>query len=164
MDSDLITDAIRFLDRAIDLALQNADAGRAPFGALVVRDGHILGSGVNTVDRDTDPFAHAEVVAMQDAARRLGTPDLSGAVVVSSCEPCVLCRAAASTAGAVTTIHAATRHDVPQPEGSPNEHALRLARLADALDAASPDEVVHVASPRTSEPFTRYLDIQAGEA
>lgn len=162
LTTDPIDSAFRFLDRAIDLAVENAAAGRAPFGALVVRDDRILGTGVNTVERDTDPFAHAEVAAMQDACRSLGSPDLTGAIVVSSCEPCVLCRAAASTAGVLATIHAATRDDVPRPEGAASDQGIRLARLADALGAASPDEVVHAPSARATEPFARYLDVQAG--
>jgi guanine deaminase len=160
--SALLT-AARFIDQAIDLAVANTGAGNAPFGAVVVRDGQILGTGVNAVDSDTDPFAHAEVAAMRDACRRLGTTDLTGAVVVSSCEPCVLCRAAAAPVGVRTTIHAATRDDVPQPGGGPTDLGLRLAQLADALHAVAPGEVVHVPTPRASEPFTHYLDVQKAQ-
>lgn len=146
------------LDEAIELALRNAASGSAPFGALVVRDGDVLGTGVNTVDRDLDPFAHAEVAAMQDACRRIGSTDLSGAIVVSSCEPCALCRAAAASAGVAATIHAATRDDVPV-DGPRSEHALLMERLADALGAVAPEQVVHVPSTRATEPFERAIAV-----
>src|SRR6187455_1269152 len=80
------------LARTVDWALARAGAGRPPFAALVVRDGVVLGGGVNTVLDDHDPAGHGEVVAVRDAARRLGTADLTGAVVYSSCEPCAICR------------------------------------------------------------------------
>jgi guanine deaminase len=144
-----------FLDDAIELAVQNAAAGQGPFGALVVRDGEVLGTGVNTVDRDRDPFAHAEVAAMRDACRAIGSPDLTGAIVVSSCEPCALCRAAAATAGIVTTVYAATRDDVLAPGVPRTDHAVVMERLADALGTAAPEHAVHVPSPRATEPFER---------
>jgi tRNA(Arg) A34 adenosine deaminase TadA len=81
-------DALR---RAIALAVENVAAGGGPFGAVVVRDGRIIGEGANRVTRDNDPTAHAEVVAIRDACRRLGTFKLDGAVVYSSCEPCPMC-------------------------------------------------------------------------
>lgn len=159
--NDVIHGAWLFLDRAIDLAVENAEAGAGPFGALVVRDGQILGTGVNAVDRSSDPFAHAEVAAMQSACRSLGSTELGGAVVVSSCEPCLLCRAAAATVGVVTTIHAATREDVLQLGTRPGEHERMLERLADALGAVAPGQITHAPSPRASEPFDRFLAVKA---
>ena len=64
------------LERAVALARANVDAGEEPFGSLVVRDGEVLGEGVNTTARDADPTAHAEVAAVREACRRLGTIDL----------------------------------------------------------------------------------------
>jgi tRNA(Arg) A34 adenosine deaminase TadA len=81
-------DALR---RAIALAVENVAAGGGPFGAVVVRDGRIVGEGANRVTRDNDPTAHAEIVAIRDACRRLGTFRLDGAVIYSSCEPCPMC-------------------------------------------------------------------------
>jgi tRNA(Arg) A34 adenosine deaminase TadA len=84
-----------FMREAARLAEENAgtpDGG--PFGALLVRDGEILARAVNTVVRDHDPTAHAEVNAIREAARRLGTFDLSGSELYTSCEPCPMCLAA----------------------------------------------------------------------
>jgi tRNA(Arg) A34 adenosine deaminase TadA len=79
------------LRRAIALAVENVARGGGPFGAVVVRDGAIVGEGANRVTLDNDPSAHAEVVAIRDACRRLGTFRLDGAVVYASCEPCPMC-------------------------------------------------------------------------
>jgi hypothetical protein len=76
------------LRRAVVLAIENAAEGQLPFGALVVRDGEVLATGVNTALRDIDPAAHAEVAAVRAACRAVGTLDLRGAEVYSSCEPC----------------------------------------------------------------------------
>lgn len=80
------------LDRAIVLSRAGMEAGEGgPFGALVVREGHVLGEGWNRVTSTADPTAHAEIVAIRRACRRLGTFDLDGAVVYASCEPCPMC-------------------------------------------------------------------------
>jgi lactoylglutathione lyase len=96
---------------AVRLAADNVAAGQFPFGALVVADdgaGEVLGTGVNTSRRDADPTAHAEIEAIRDACRRLGYFDLSGAIVVSSCEPCRMCQAVAATVGIRRVVFAAS--------------------------------------------------------
>lgn len=85
-----------FLRRAIRLATQNVLEGRGgPFGAVIVRDGKIVGEGANSVTTTNDPTAHAEVNAIRAAARALGTFDLGGCEIYTSCEPCPMCLAAA---------------------------------------------------------------------
>ncbi len=85
-----------FLRRAIALATQNVTAGRGgPFGAVIVRDGRIIGEGVNSVTATNDPTAHAEVNAIRAAAKSIGTFTLEGCELYSSCEPCPMCLAAA---------------------------------------------------------------------
>lgn len=80
--------------QAIALSAGNLARGGGPFGAVVVKDGAVVGEGTNRVVPDSDPTAHAEVVAIRDACRRLGTHDLSGAVIYTSCEPCPMCLSA----------------------------------------------------------------------
>lgn len=81
-----------FLLRAIELAERaSADGSHGPFGAVVVRDGSVVGEGVNEVVEGMDPTAHAEVVAIRDAARRLGTHALDDCTIYCSCEPCPMC-------------------------------------------------------------------------
>ncbi|HIS22171.1 MAG TPA: nucleoside deaminase [Candidatus Cryptobacteroides intestinipullorum] len=76
---------------AIRLSEDNVRNGGGPFGAVIARDGEIVGTGTNRVTPDCDPTAHAEVNAIRDAASRLGTFDLSGCEIYSSCEPCPMC-------------------------------------------------------------------------
>jgi tRNA(Arg) A34 adenosine deaminase TadA len=85
----------RLLAEAVRLATENVANGGGPFGALVVRGGQILGTGVNRVTVDLDPSAHAEVTAIRDACRRLRRYSLAGCELVSSCEPCPMCLATA---------------------------------------------------------------------
>ena len=85
-----------FLRRAIALATENVVSGAGgPFGAVIVRDGRIVGEGVNTVTAAHDPTAHAEVNAIRAASKALGTFSLAGCQLYTSCEPCPMCLAAA---------------------------------------------------------------------
>lgn len=77
--------------QAIDLSIENIDNGGGPFGAVIVKDGEIIAAKANSVTNDNDPTAHAEVNAIRAAAKKLGTFDLSGCVIFSSCEPCPMC-------------------------------------------------------------------------
>lgn len=77
---------------AIRLSLENVQSGKGgPFGAVIVRDGKIIASGVNEVTSSNDPTAHAEVVAIRNACRELGTFQLTGCEIYCSCEPCPMC-------------------------------------------------------------------------
>ncbi|WP_022882517.1 nucleoside deaminase [Gryllotalpicola ginsengisoli] len=102
---------LRWLEAAVDLAAQNVRAGGGPFGAIVVRNGRRVSSGQNRVTRDNDPTAHAEVEAIRAAGRALGTFDLSGTVLYSSCEPCPLCISAALWGRVERVVFAANKHD-----------------------------------------------------
>jgi guanine deaminase len=85
-----------FLRRAIALATENVVTGRGgPFGAVIVREGKIVGEGVNTVTATHDPTAHGEVNAIRAAAKALGTFSLVGCELYTSCEPCPMCLTAA---------------------------------------------------------------------
>lgn len=76
---------------AIDLSVRNVAEGGGPFGAVIAKDGKIVATGVNRVTADHDPTAHAEVSAIRAAAKALGTFDLSGCEIYTSCEPCPMC-------------------------------------------------------------------------
>jgi guanine deaminase len=78
--------------RAIKLSIENVQTGRGgPFGALVVKDGKIVAEGSNSVTFINDPTAHAEVLAIRAACKKLGTFDLKGCEMYTSCEPCPMC-------------------------------------------------------------------------
>ncbi len=84
-----------FLRRAIALATENARSGSGgPFAAVIVRDGRIVGEGVNTVTTTHDPTAHGEVNAIRAACKALGTFTLEGCELYTSCQPCPMCLAA----------------------------------------------------------------------
>ncbi len=76
---------------AARLATENIDNNGGPFGAVIVRNGEIVGRGVNRVTANNDPTAHAEVMAIRDAASRLKTFNLSDCEIYTSCEPCPMC-------------------------------------------------------------------------
>ena len=103
-----------WLDRAVAAAAENVLAGGGPFGALVVKDGELLATGVNQVTTTLDPTAHAEVVAIRSACQALQTFRLDGCLLVASCEPCPLCFSAALWARMDRVIFAADRNDAAE--------------------------------------------------
>jgi len=101
-----------FLKMAVDEAFQGMRTGDGgPFGALIIRDGKIIGKGHNTVLKSNDPTAHAEVNAIRDACRQLKSPHLTGAVIYSNFEPCPMCLAAIYWADIRTLYFARGRSD-----------------------------------------------------
>lgn len=81
-----------FMARAIQLSIENVESGRGgPFGAVVVKDGIIIGEAANQVTSTNDPTAHAEVLAIRAACKQLGAFDLEGCEIYTSCEPCPMC-------------------------------------------------------------------------
>lgn len=84
--------------RALELARAAADAGEVPIGAVVVREGAFIGEGENRNRRDNDPSAHAEMVAIRDAAARIGDYRLTGCDLYVTLEPCPMCAGAISHA------------------------------------------------------------------
>ena len=82
---------IDFMREAIRLSAENVEKGGGPFGAVIVKNGEIVATGVNRVTSNNDPTAHAEVSAIRAAGQKLGTFDLSGCDIYTSCEPCPMC-------------------------------------------------------------------------
>lgn len=80
-----------FMRQAIALAVENVKNGGGPFGAVIVKDGKVVASGTNRVTANNDPTAHAEVSAIRAACLKLGTFNLEGCVIYTSCEPCPMC-------------------------------------------------------------------------
>lgn len=101
-----------FLREAIRLSIEKMEANEGgPFGAIVVRNGEIVGRGWNQVTSTNDPTAHAEVVAIRDACSHLKTFSLAGCEIYSSCEPCPLCLAAIYWSRLDAIYYAATCDD-----------------------------------------------------
>lgn len=92
MNTVKITEQDReFMREAIQLANESVKNGGGPFGAVVVKDGKVVAGSSNSVTIDKDPTAHAEVNAIRKACSKLGTFDLSGCTIYTSCEPCPMC-------------------------------------------------------------------------
>lgn len=84
-------ETIDFMREAIRLSDENVKNGGGPFGAVIVKNGEIIATGVNRVTANNDPTAHAEVSAIRAAGQKLGTFDLSDCDIYTSCEPCPMC-------------------------------------------------------------------------
>jgi guanine deaminase len=82
----------KFMARAIELSIRNVKENRGgPFAAVIVKDGKIIAEGANLVTAMKDPTAHAEVIVIREACRVLGTHELTGCDIYTSCEPCPMC-------------------------------------------------------------------------
>jgi tRNA(Arg) A34 adenosine deaminase TadA len=101
---------------AIDLSVNNIDNDGGPFGAVIVKDGKVIARGVNRVTLNIDPTAHAEVNAIREASKVLGTFDLSGCEIYSSCEPCPMCLGAIYWARLDKLYFANTKQDAKDIE------------------------------------------------
>ncbi len=102
---------IRFMEMAADIAEKNIDLGGGPFGAVIVRDGKVVATGANSVTITNDPTAHAEVNAIREACKSLGTFRLDNCIVYSSCEPCPMCLSALYWAGVKRIYFGNTKED-----------------------------------------------------
>ena len=100
-----------FMRQAIALAVENVRNGGGPFGAVIVKDGKVVATGVNRVTANNDPTAHAEVSAIRAACTKLGTFDLSGCDIYTSCEPCPMCLGAIYWAHIGKVYYGANQHD-----------------------------------------------------
>jgi tRNA(Arg) A34 adenosine deaminase TadA len=140
-----------FLDEAVRLAAASAARGGGPFGAVVARNGSIIGTGTNRVIAALDPTAHAEVMAIRDACRRLGDYRLTGAVLYASCMPCPMCYAAAYWARIERVYYAASADqaaaagfddlEVLQQLGVPAKQRRIPCRQLPSPDADRPFEI-----------------------
>ena len=101
-----------FMNVAIDLSDDNFDKNYGgPFGACIVKDGEIIGKGINRVIKENDPTAHAEIVAIRNACKKLGTYDLSGCELYTSCYPCPMCLSAIIWANIKKVYYGNTKED-----------------------------------------------------
>jgi tRNA(Arg) A34 adenosine deaminase TadA len=104
-DQDHMREAIRMAVEGMD----RNDGG--PFGCVIVKDGRVIGRGNNRVTSSNDPTAHAEVVAIREACRALGSFQLEGCTLYTSCEPCPMCLGAIYWARPDRVVYAGTRED-----------------------------------------------------
>ena len=124
----------KFLRMAIDLARDNAGHGGRPFGAVLVKDGAVIATGVNRILSTNDPTAHAELSAIREASAKLGSPRLDGCTVYASGQPCPMCLAAIHLTGIREVVYAYSNSDA-QPFGLSS--AAVYAQLALPLEQQS---------------------------
>ena len=111
LDTSVATAEHEWMRQAVKLATSSVQNGGGPFGALIARAGEIVATGTNLVTKSLDPTAHAEVTAIRNACKTLGTFKLDGCVLVTSCEPCPMCMASALWARLGSVLYAANRDD-----------------------------------------------------
>ena len=101
----------KFMLRAIELSISSANGSGGPFGCVIVKDDKIISEGSNKVTFSNDPTAHAEIVAIRDACKKLNIFNLSGCDLYSSCEPCPMCLSAIYWSHVDNIFYANTRED-----------------------------------------------------
>jgi tRNA(Arg) A34 adenosine deaminase TadA len=106
-----MSDEIRFLCEAIELARSNIGNGGRPFGAVLVRNGEVIAAAVNEIHSTNDPTSHAEMNAIRAASRKLESPDLGGCIVYASGHPCPMCMAAMRLSGVGKVFYAYSNED-----------------------------------------------------
>lgn len=136
----------RWMRRALQLARAAQAAGEVPVGALVVRDGAVVGEGSNAPVGSADPTAHAEIRALRDAARRLGNYRLAGATLYVTLEPCTMCAGALVHARIGTLVYGAAE---------PRAGAVRSS--ARVLDNPALNHRVQIVSGVLAEPSAALL-------
>ena len=100
-----------FMRKAIELSIENVKNGGGPFGAVIVRGDELIATGVNRVTDNNDPTAHAEVSAIRAACEKLGTFNLEGCEIYTSCEPCPMCLGAIYWAHLDRMYYGNNKHD-----------------------------------------------------
>lgn len=145
-----------FLRRAIEISAEALKTlGTEPFGAVIVKDGRIVGEGINKSVMNHDPTSHGETEAIRDACRNLETVDLRGCELYSSCEPCALCVAAMNIAGITALYYAA---DMAQA-GDAIADLPEAARFPVDVDRLT-HECGHAVTERVM-PSEQHLDVEA---
>jgi guanine deaminase len=142
-----------FILQTIELAVDNVRRGGGPFGALVVREGLVIATGVNQVTRHNDPTAHAEIVAIREACRILGAFQLTGCDLYTSCEPCPMCLGAIYWARPNRVFFAATQADAAAA-GFDDAFIYREIELPPRARAIP---MQHVAVAAAARPFESWL-------
>ena len=101
----------KFMRQAIDLSIENVRNGGGPFGAVIVRNGEVVATGVNNVVPHCDPTAHAEISAIRKACQKVGDFKLDGCTIYTSCEPCPICLSAIYWSGIERIFYGNTKQD-----------------------------------------------------
>lgn len=139
-----------FIGLALNMALENASAvDGGPFAAIIVRNGEVVGRGCNSVTSTNDPTAHAEVLAIRDACKNLGTFQLAGCDLYTSCEPCPMCLGAIYWARPSRVFYAASKQDA-SAAGFADGFIYEQIALAEEKRSIP---FLHITHKKTQQPF-----------
>ena len=148
-----------YLLQALELALANVESsGGRPFGAVLVRDGRVLATGVNEIHLCGDPTAHAEMQALRDACRQLGETRLDGATLYASGHPCPMCLSALYLAHVDAVYYA-----LDQADGEP--YGLSTHRLYAELARPNSERSLplrHLPVRAERDPYATWAALQRG--
>jgi guanine deaminase len=148
-----------FMRRALEIARQSLDdPGALPYGAVVVKDGQIIGEGLNRALGACDPTSHGEVEAIRDACRRLGTSSLEGCDLYTTAEPCPMCVATMLISGIARLYYASA---APESIDFMVRLATRDAKWSRRIGAADLRREVGLAMDRRQMPATPVLSAEA---
>ena len=145
----------KFMECAVNLAEDNLETRvGGPFGACIVKNGEIIGRGSNHVLANNDPTAHAEVMAIRDACKNIGSHDLSGCELYTSCYPCPMCLSAIIWANIKTVYYGNTKEDAA-------DIGFRDAFIYDFINGGCFDEsvmkLVSMDRDETIKTFNKYV-------
>jgi tRNA(Arg) A34 adenosine deaminase TadA len=144
----------QFMEMAAQLSIDNIDAGGGPFGAVIVKDGEVVATGVNRVTLTNDPTAHAEVSAIRAACSKFHDFRLRDCIVYSSCEPCPMCLSALYWAGVKKIYYGNTKEDADAIDFSDKF-------IYEEIDKYPADRLIptiHVHSERALDAFKKWND------
>ncbi len=131
----------KWMEEAIRLSAESIHKGGGPFGAVIVKDGKVIAARSNSVTLDNDPTAHAEVNCIREACSKLGTYDLSGSVIYTSCEPCPMCLGAIYWAHIDRIYYANNRKDAGRI-GFDDDFIYRELEVKNMADRHTP--IIHL--------------------
>jgi guanine deaminase len=145
------------LTRAIKIAGENIGSGGGPFGAVISKGGKIISEACNRVVPDADPTAHAEILAIRDAATFLKSYDLSDCTLYSSCEPCPMCLGAIYWSGIKKVVYASDRYDAENAGFS--DKMIYDEIMLDTV--ARKIKFIHLKDPGSQEIFKKWIELES---
>jgi tRNA(Arg) A34 adenosine deaminase TadA len=149
-----MSDDNEFLRKAVEIAISGITTGGGPFGAVITKEGRMIAGSNNRVVLNTDPTAHAEILAIREAARIAGTHELDGCVLYTSCEPCPMCLGAIYWSGIKRVVYASGRQDAATA-GFDDEFIYNEISLDPSMRKVT---FIHLADDKAGEVFRKWVD------
>jgi len=151
-------DKIKYMKLALELASENLKLQNGgPFGALVVKDGKIIGRGNNQVVSHKDPTAHAEIIAIRQACEYINDHQLEGCEIYTSCEPCPMCLGAIYWARPKKIYFAASRHDA-ENAGFDDSYIYRELELPATERTIPTEQIMHKEAAEIFEKWSSLIE------